>query len=238
MRFSQKLFLLLLVFLIIPAVAAAETAYVSDQLVITLRRGKSTEHKILQTLKTGTPVEVLERGEEGDKYVKVRAQSGEEGYVLGQYLTNETPKSIIIARLEKQVANLREQLAQAKASRAESSQEIKTVQEQQAQTEAELKAKIEELNRTLAKTREEMQTATVKYDTLAENSGKVLEITDERDRLHASNEELAETVQTLATENAELKRNGVIRWFLAGAGVLFLGWLIGKASRKKQRGLY
>jgi len=30
----------------------------------------------------------------------------------------------------------------------------------------------------------------------------------------------------------------VIRWFLAGAGVLFFGWILGKASRKKQRGLY
>ena len=99
MRFSIKLILFLFTFLFIHTIAAAETMYVSDQLLITLRRGKSTEHKILNTLKTGTPLEILDR-EEKDNYVKVRLQSGEEGYVLSQYLTNDTPKLVLISRLE------------------------------------------------------------------------------------------------------------------------------------------
>jgi SH3 domain protein len=237
MRFSHKFFAYLLAFLMIPAIAAAETAYVSDQLVITLRRGRSTEHKILKTLKTGAKVEVLERDED-DQYVLIRAQSGEEGYVLSQYLTTETPKPIIISRLEKEIGKLKAELAQAKANQTETTKEIKTVQEEQALKESELKDKIEDLNRALEKTREELQMATLNYDTLVANSGKVVEITDERDRLLNQNKELIEKAQYLAAENTELKRNGVVRWFLAGAGVLFIGWLIGKASRKKQRGLY
>ena len=38
----------------------ADTQYVSDKLIITMRDGKSTDFKIIKTLKTGTPVDVLE----------------------------------------------------------------------------------------------------------------------------------------------------------------------------------
>lgn len=237
MRFSQKLIVLLFTFLFFPAFAAAETMYVSDQLLVTMRRGKSNEHKILKTINTGTPLEILEK-EAGDKYVKVRLQSGEEGYVLKQYLTGDTPKPIVISHLEKKVAKLREQLAQVEAKRAESSRELNTVQENQKLKEGELAGNIKELNRVLTKTKEELRTATAKYNTLVENSGKVVEITNDRDRLQKSNEKLSAKVRSLTAENDDLLRTGMIKWFLAGGGVLFFGWLIGKASRKKQRGLY
>jgi SH3 domain protein len=221
MRFSRKIIVFLLAGLFIPAIVAAETAYVSDQLVVTLRRGNSTEYKILKTLRTGTPMEVLERTE-GDNYVKVRLENGEEGYVLGQYLTAETPKTIIISRLENQLGKIREQLAQAKAKLAESSQE-----------EGALTGSISELNRALANTKEELRAVTEKYNTLRKDSAEVVAITNERDLLKETNEKLAAEVQALTAENSDLLRTGAIRWFLAGGGVLFLGWLIGKASRKK-----
>ena len=87
--FSQKLIAFLFTFLFIPDMAAAETLYVSDQLIITLRRGKSSSHKILTTLKTGAPLEVLEKAE-GDEYVKVRTSDGIEGYVLLEFIVTKT----------------------------------------------------------------------------------------------------------------------------------------------------
>lgn len=233
MKFSRKIIALLFAFLFIPAIAAAETMYVSDQLVITFRQGRSTEHKILKTLKTGTPVEVLERYE-GDNYVKVRLGDGEEGYVLGQYLTSDTPKPIVISRLEKQVEKIQQQLAQAREKQAESSQELKASQEKQAQKEAELTGSNKELNRDLAEAKKELGAISEKYNTLLENSGKVIEITKDRDRLQKTNEKLSSEIRSLTAENSALKRAGVIKWFLAGGGVFFFGWIIGKISRKKQ----
>ena len=60
MQFFSLIFALVLIVsnVIVPP-AQADTSYVVDQLVITLRQGKSTEHKILKSLKTGTPVEIL-----------------------------------------------------------------------------------------------------------------------------------------------------------------------------------
>lgn len=233
MIFSRKIIALLFAFLFIPAVAAAEKMYVSDQLVITFRQGRSTEHKILKTLKTGTPVEVLEKYE-GDNYVKVRLADGEEGYVLGQYLTSETPKPVIISRLEKQVEKFQDQLGQTKEKLAESSQEFKAVKEKQARKEAELSGSNSELNQALAETKKELQTVSEKYNTLLENSGKLIEITNDRDRLKKSSEKLTSEIRSLTVENSNLKRTSAIMWFLAGGGVFFFGWIIGKLSRKKQ----
>jgi len=78
--------------------AAAETRYVVDELVITLRLGKSTDHKILKNLKTGTPFEVLE--DDDKTYIKVRTPDGLEGYVLRQYVSPEIPKKQVIEKLE------------------------------------------------------------------------------------------------------------------------------------------
>jgi len=66
----------------------------------------------------------------------------------------------------------------------------------------------------------------------------VVEITDERDRLKKENVKLTSTVRELTEENTDLNRNQSVRWFLAGAGVLLFGWLIGRISRKKRAGLY
>ena len=77
--------LILLISSMPPLPAAADTRYVGDELVITLRQGKGTDYKIIRTLKSGTPFEVLE---EGKSYLKVRTEDGVEGYVLRQYVTS------------------------------------------------------------------------------------------------------------------------------------------------------
>ena len=69
-------FFLIFFFLLISQPVFGATGYVSDQLLITLRQGKGNQYKIIRTLKTGTPMEILERG---DTYFRVRTQRGEEG---------------------------------------------------------------------------------------------------------------------------------------------------------------
>jgi len=39
----------------------------------------------------------------------------------------------------------------------------------------------------------------------------------------------------LRQENERLSRTGMIRWFLAGAVVLLVGWMVGRVSRKKKK---
>lgn len=211
--------------------AAAETFYVIDQLRINFRKGISEDSEIIKTLKTGTPMEIL--AEEGP-YAKVRLHSGEEGYVSKFYINNEIPKPIIISRLEKEVDLLKKQLAESEKNRMKLTQELRAIQGDSATKERELKESASEMNEALIKSNSELQTITEKYDTLLSQSKQVVEIANERDRLQKEETRLASEVQLLQTENSKLKRTGVIKWFLAGGGVFFFGWLIGKISRKKR----
>ena len=104
MRYFITLILLaLLASHVIVRQAAADTRYVSDELIITLRQGKSIQFKIIKTLKTGTPLEVLE---EDESYLKVRTTDGIEGYVLRQYITSDPPKTTRLEELERQNSSL------------------------------------------------------------------------------------------------------------------------------------
>ncbi|UCE79468.1 MAG: TIGR04211 family SH3 domain-containing protein [Nitrospiraceae bacterium] len=212
--------------------ASSETQYVSDQLIITMREGQGNEFKIIKTLKTGTPLEILE---ESEQYFKVRTQDGLEGWVLKQYITAETPKTEMIARLEKKRDRLQSQLEQYRRDKGSFQDEIKTVK-------SDYNARINEINQNLsAKSREAEQTAeelkqvSEKYNALVTQSKNVVELVDERDRLKLQNNSLSTGNERLQKENTRLKRMEMIWWFLAGGGVFFIGWITGKVSRKKRR---
>jgi SH3 domain protein len=221
---------------VLTGVAVAETLYVTDQLVITVRRGKSAQHAIIKTVKTGAPLEVIESAE-GEPYVKVRLQSGEEGYVLRQYLSSKTPKPVIIARLQKEVKQLQNKLAEVERKRDQLAGDLKNIQTETSSKEKELSGYTSGLEKELAGTKQDLQSLKEKYDAILEKSKKVMEISSERDSLLENNRLLTSEVRVLRDEKSNLMRSGMIKWFLAGGGVFFFGWLIGKVSRRKKQGL-
>jgi SH3 domain protein len=200
---------------------AADTRYVSDRLIITVRDGKGPGAAPLTTIPTDEPVEVLE---EDAQFLKIRTKEGLVGFVQAQYITKDTPKSIIIDRLEKEVDRLKGRMEELKAAQSPQAQELESLRE-----------RAQSLEKTLAETQSEVRSALEKYNTLAENSGRVVEITAERDLLQEENQRLAAEQATLEEENTQLLRRGMIEWFLAGAGVFVVGWIIGKVSRKQRR---
>jgi len=212
---------LLFILALPPALGAAQTRYVSDQLVITVRAGKSASSETLATLQTDDPVEVLA---EGDRYLKVRTRDGVEGYVLAQYITGETPRPLVIARQKKEIGELRRQLDQLRQAKGSAFEQTEELQKRNAELEGEL-----------ATSEEKLQEVTDKYAALKKDSEQVMEIIAERDQLQSQNNSLAGEADALRKENEQLLRTGMIRWFLAGAGVLLVGWILGKVSRKKRR---
>lgn len=202
--------------------AAADTRYISDQLVVTLRQGKGDQYPMLKTLKTGTPIEVLD---EDSSYVRARVKSGEEGYIRKQYVTRETPKPVIIAQLEKQNARLKKELSQSTKELAE--------QQTRSGSAAEEATRLRE---ELTKTETELREMSRQYEELLATSENVIQIADQLEQFQAENNKLTIEVQQLREESATVLRTGMIRWFLAGGGVFFVGWLSGKISRKKRRG--
>ena len=218
---GTDLFIVLLLLLLPASPALAETRYVVDQIVVNLRDSKSSQYNTLKNLKTGTALEVLE---EDSTFVKVRIASGEEGYILKQYVTKQTPSPITIARLEKERDSLREKLDRLR-------------QDNQAQAELKSSAEdeLEEMDKALVKSRQELQALTEKYDELRYKSEHIVQLAEERDLLDAEHSKLTTEVEQLRKETEGYQRSEAIRWFLAGGGVFFFGWLIGKISRKNRR---
>lgn len=190
--------------------AVADTRYVADQLIITLREGMGNQYRVLRTLKTDTPMEVLE--EEG-RYLRVRLNDGTEGYVLKQYISAKRPKSERLKELQAEVERLTTQaaehadvLAQAEQARAE----VEQLQEQ-------LNVKEEELAE------------------IRELSDNALMLDKERKRLQRELEAAQKELNKLRKENRTMLSTVSVKWFLAGGGTLFIGWLMGKLSRRKKR---
>ena len=114
------------------------------------------------------------------------------------------------------------------------SQSDQSQQELNAQL-AEAQTKATELQDGLTKSQTELKQTRQDYQVLQNDAKEVIAITKERDQLRKINNELSATIATLDEEVGELTKTGVIKWFLAGAGVLFLGWIIGKVSGNRRR---
>ncbi len=222
-------FFCLFTLLSIPALA--ETGYVADELIITLRQGPGNQYKVLRTLKTGTPMEILEKG---DNHFRVRIRSGEEGYVLRQYVSSQTPKPIIIANLTKQVANLEKKIQELETNRNDLKKLHVDLEQSSKTNEEKLSLQLAELEEKFQQTTKKLEATSKDYTSLMSKSENLLSIIAERDQLATENEKLAARAEELKIENTDLLRTGVIKWFLAGAGVLLFGWILGKLSRKRR----
>ena len=221
----MKIFLHFILFsfllLFTAASVSADTRYISDQLIVTVRSGKGNQYKILETLPTSTPVNVLE---EDKDYLKVVTKKGTEGYIRRQYVSKALPKKTQIRQLKKEIRT---------------SQQLLETQQQSFQTsQNELndnKNQITELSAQLNQARQALETKESEYNTLMSHSENVLNLDAENKQLAEENNSLNSELLVLREENQNFHRSNMIQWFLAGAGVFFGGWIIGKISRRKQR---
>ena len=211
--------------------AEADTRYVGDQLIITLRQGESTKHKILKTLKTGTPVEVLQ---EGETYMRVRTSDGMEGYILRQYISSNPPKTHRINELELEKSELQKKINDLQKTNNALEMQVKGIQEKYDGEFSNLTTRSSEIEQNLEQISNSERIITEKYNTLVAQSENVIEFANERDRLLQTNKQLASDFKKLQMKKESFPDPRMIKWSLAGAGVFFFGWLIGRLSRKKR----
>ena len=228
-----RLFLpILFCLFLLAATAAAETRYVSDQLIIALRNAPDPDAAVITTLKSDTPVQILE---DSGRFLKVRTDKGEEGYVLSQYVTPTRPKSLELDRLQQENQQLQNKLSQLQKAQSASSSELEQARQQQEAQIKDLQAKLAAAETELTSTKHQAAELQSKYETLQKDAANVVAVAKERDTLQAENTKLNAELSSLRDENNSLLRSGMIQWFLAGGGVFFFGWLVGKISRKKRR---
>lgn len=202
--------------------AFGQSAWVTDELEITLRTGPSTSNAIRLSLKSGARLEILETlPEEG--YTRVRTAGGTEGWVISRYLMDEPSAREQLADLTAQLSSasdegssLATQLSGIRAEYREAEQTIGRLEREK----SELEAEIAEIRRTAA-------------NVLAIDSQNK-ELQEDLTNSQISIDRLNEEVRTLSGQST---RN----WFVAGAGVLVFGMLLGlwlPRMRPKRRSGY
>ncbi len=195
--------------LVMTAAAAAPTVqYVSDRLELPLRSGQSIQHRILRMLPSGTSLDVLQTSKDTG-YSQVRARDGTVGWVLTRFLM-QTPSA------RKRLAAAEQKLAKLEIENARLKKRGITLDSRAgAQT------------RRLVNLEQDKQTLTAEIERIRRVSGSALALDRENRDLKAQTLAQGRELQALQQENEILKSRGKRDWFLAGAGVLFAGLLLG-----------
>jgi SH3 domain protein len=188
-------------------IAQAETNYISDQLEVTLRSGKSTSHSIIRMLRSGTPVEVLEEDKDSG-YSMVRAL-GKEGWVLSRYLMKGPVPRDQLADAEKKLAELE----------LENRKMMTAMQSLKAE-----KGTIEQANSSMDT---DYRKVSQELAEIKRTASSALAIDSENKDLKSRLVALERNLQTLQQENENLKDRTARDWFMVGAGVVLIGIFVG-----------
>jgi SH3 domain protein len=193
--------------LLLPALATAETRYVTDSFQITMRSGESTTHRITRMLNSGSAVDVLSTNP-ASGYSKIRIGSTE-GYVLTRQLMDEPS-----ARA--QLTTMRNEIKALKAAPGELRSNLMDVQKKY----NELLQAHKELQAIKEKQEAELQS-------IQRTASNAIRISNERNELRKQVASLTREVEDLKQDNRDLSNEATRDWFLIGAGVIIAGILIG-----------
>lgn len=210
-RWRQRAFALALTGVLVIAAGPAHAQsvrWVTDSLKLEARRGPTTEHRITHILESGTRVTVLEEDAESG-YSRLRLEDGDEVWMLTRYLSDERPAR---ERLEEALANLEEQRAMTKRL-SEELEALKAEASALQQERANLDRDSQELRRELA--------------AIKQAAADTLTIREENKTHEARIATLTAELDELRLQNRALKERSERDWFIAGAGVLFGGMVIG-----------
>lgn len=213
-QFICRLLVTGIAILFLTTMVHAETRYVTDKMHITFRTGPGNDRKIISLLNSDQAVEILQS--EGE-WAKVRLPNGKEGWVLQQYLSSEVPCRTRIKDVSSSLEALKKEL------------EVVQTAYQDLETEkTTLEKELKNSRQDLAKTKES-------YEKLKKDATGFLELKARHDK---TVERLS--LQTQKANTLEKDLNGIvkkkyIRWFLGGAGVLLLGFILGFSSKKQKR---
>lgn len=186
---------------------AETTAFITDSLRLALRAGPAADQRSLGVVESGQTVEIVKAGEE---WTLVRSPAGVEGWVQTRFLTEQPPPKLLAARL---LEKSRELEARTAALTAEN-------------------ARLQEENSSCAARFASLQE---EFESFRRDAGEVESL---RARLESLQRELAakdDAFQRLGELPAKVLRPETLYAFLAGAGVLLAGFLLGFFVRRKRR---
>jgi len=198
-------------------VVQAETLYISDIIKITVRTGPGINHKIIAMIESDERVDVLKPEEPEKDWSLVRIANGKEGWVLSRFLKSKEPDRLVLDRLKKKYNVLKKQA-------------VSTIEENKV-----YKKENKKLNTELKTNKEISKTIKSSYETLKKESAEFLELKSNYEKTSSNLIEQTKKATELEEELTSLLLHQNIKWFLSGAGVLLLGFVIGFSTKRQRR---
>ena len=215
--FLQSISILMSLFVISAAAAETEITagkimYVSDKFEITLRTGPGVDRKIISLIRSGQQLEILTGG---DEWAQVRLPNEREGWVLTRYITKTQPSAMVIKKLKARIESLVEKNSRIAELNSEFKQENKV-----------LKGDVQ-VNQ------QKLKIVNQDFVNLKKNSSGYIKLKTRYDDMLKKLKEATEKADKFEDETLLLSRNKNVKWFLGGAGVLLLGFIIGFSSKRR-----
>jgi len=210
----------------------ADTRYVSDRLIISIRDGQNQDAAVLGYIETGTPVDILEEKED---LLKIRTEDGIEGWVRAQYIVSEKPKVLVIEDLKNEIKALNKELENLKNGQDSSSNNLLKTKKMYQDKIEELEKEVDINQKFAAKAKSDFIQLDKKYTNLLNHSKNAEELISQVDELKKLNAELNTEVKSLRKDRKNPLKSNRIQSFIAGAGVLIFGFILGGSARKKKR---
>lgn len=193
--------------LFVSAGASAQTEFVSDELEVTLRTGPSTQNAIVRILKSGTPLNVLEKDSDSG-YARVTTNAGTEGWVLMRFMSSQPVARDRIVVVERRLQEARQAADNARQELAELKDELTGSQQRLGDSES--------ANSDLAKELNDIRSA----------SANAVSLRDQNKTLRQRVVDFERQTDELQMENRELRSRDTREGMVIGAAVFLLGMLV------------
>ena len=210
----------------------ADTRYVSDRLIISVRDGQNQNAAVLGYIETGAPLDILEEKED---LLRIRTEDGIEGWVRAQYIISEKPKVLIIENLKNEITALKKEIETSKNEQDSASNTLSKIKKMYQEEIEELKEEVNINQKFAAKAKSDFIQLNKKYTNLLKHSKNTEELIGEVEKLKKLNAELNTEAKNLRKDRKNPLKSNKIQSFIAGAGVLLFGFILGGSARKKKR---
>jgi len=209
----------------------AETRYVSDKLIISVRDGQNQDDNVLGYIRTGTAVDVLE---EKGRYLRIKTEDGLEGWVQTQYIISEKPKGRIIEDLRNEINDLNKKIEFSKNEQGSLSDKLLVTKQIYEVRIKELEQELNINQKNTAKAKNELIELNKKYKKLLSKSENADELIRKLEKSKKLDSKLKTEISNLKKDSQNPLKSSIIKPFLAGAGVFFVGFILGGLARRKK----
>jgi SH3 domain protein len=200
--------------LLLATTLSARTMYATDTFEIVVRSAKqNTGRNIVKVLSSGAPIEV--RNMDGT-WAVVRLEDGRTGYVETKHLIDREPYKVTAERLQLEVGQQRERLATL-------TQQLTTLRDE-----------YQHLQKASGLSEAQLQDVDQQYEQLRQESttSQYLETKEKYADLQRTHAEAQQQLVALNAAYTSLKSATRLIWFLSGAGVILIGWILGLTSAR------